>query len=49
LKAPDWSTIWGRTKSLDMKLDSVRTAEPISIAIDRLFGDQGLELRRLDG
>ena len=49
LKAPDWSTIWERTSGLDMELDGVRTAEPISIAIDRLFGDQGLELRRLDG
>jgi len=34
LKAPDWSTIWERTKSLDMKLDGVRTDQPISVAID---------------
>jgi len=34
LKPPDWSTIWERTKSLDMKLDGVRTDEPISVAID---------------
>ncbi len=34
LKAPDWSTIWERTKNLDMKLDGVRTDQPISIAID---------------
>jgi hypothetical protein len=34
LEVPDWSTIWERTKSLDMKLDGVNTNEPISIAID---------------
>jgi hypothetical protein len=34
LEAPDWSTIWERTKSLDMKLDGVKTNEPISIALD---------------
>jgi len=34
LEAPDWSTIWERTKSLDMKLDGVRTDQPISVAID---------------
>jgi len=34
LKAPDWSTIWERTKNLDMKLDGVRTDQPISVAID---------------
>lgn len=34
LKTPDWSTIWERTKKLDMELDGVRTDEPISIAID---------------
>lgn len=34
LKAPDWSTIWERTKDLDMTLDGVRTDEPISIALD---------------
>ena len=34
LEAPDWSTIWARTKDLDMTLDGVNTDEPISIAID---------------
>jgi len=34
LVAPDWSTIWERTKKLDMSLDGVDTDEPISIAID---------------
>jgi hypothetical protein len=34
LEAPDWSTIWERTKDLDMKFDSVKTDEPISIALD---------------
>lgn len=34
LEAPDWSTIWERTKSLDMKLDGVNTNEPISISLD---------------
>jgi hypothetical protein len=34
LEAPDWSTIWERTKTLDMKLDGVRTDQPISVAID---------------
>ena len=34
LEAPDWSTIWERTKSLDMTLDGVRTDQPISIALD---------------
>ena len=34
LKAPDWSTIWERTKSLDMELDGVDTDEPISVGID---------------
>ena len=34
LEAPDWSTIWARTKDLDMELDGVNTDEPISIAID---------------
>lgn len=34
LVAPDWSTIWERTKSLDMTLDGVKTDEPISIVLD---------------
>jgi IS5 family transposase len=34
LKAPDWSTIWERTKNLDMTLQGVRTDQPISIALD---------------
>lgn len=34
LEAPDWSTIWDRTKGLDMTLEGVRTDEPISVAID---------------
>jgi len=34
LEAPDWSTIWERTKNLDMTLDGVRTDQPISIALD---------------
>ena len=34
LKAPDWSTIWERTKGLDMTLEGVRTDQPISIALD---------------
>ena len=34
LEAPDWSTIWERTKNLDMSLEGVNTDEPISIAID---------------
>ena len=34
LEAPDWSTIWARTKDLDMTLEGVNTDEPISIAID---------------
>jgi Transposase DDE domain len=34
LEAPDWSTIWERTKGLDMKLEGVRTDQPISVAID---------------
>jgi hypothetical protein len=34
LRAPDWSTIWERTKSLDMRLEGVNTDEPISVAID---------------
>jgi hypothetical protein len=34
LKAPDWSTIWERTKNLDLTLDRVRTDRPISIALD---------------
>jgi len=34
LEAPDWSTIWERTRNLDMTLDGVKTDEPISIALD---------------
>ena len=34
LKAPDYTTIWERTKSLDMKLDGVKTDQPISVAVD---------------
>jgi hypothetical protein len=34
LETPDWSTIWERTKNLDMTLEGVRTDQPISIAID---------------
>jgi hypothetical protein len=34
LRAPDWSTIWERTKDLDMKLDGVKTDQPISIGVD---------------
>jgi hypothetical protein len=34
LKAPDWSTIWERTKKLDMKLNGVKTDQPISVAVD---------------
>jgi Transposase DDE domain len=34
LEAPDWSTIWERTKDLDMTLDGVKTDQPISIALD---------------
>lgn len=34
LEAPDWSTIWERTKGLDMTLEGVRTDQPISIALD---------------
>ena len=33
-RAPDWSTIWERTKGLDMTLEGVRTDWPISIALD---------------
>lgn len=34
LEAPDWSTIWERTKDLDVEFDGVKTNEPISIALD---------------
>src|SRR5712692_9353888 len=34
LEAPDWSTIWERTKNLDMTLEGVRMDQPISIALD---------------
>jgi hypothetical protein len=34
LKVPDYTTIWERTQDLDMKLDGVRTDQPISVAID---------------
>lgn len=34
LKAPDYTTIWERTKNLNMELDGVKTDEPISVAID---------------
>jgi len=34
LRAPDWSTIWERTKGLDMTLEGVKTDQPISIALD---------------
>ncbi|MGH9919709.1 MAG: IS5 family transposase [Nitrososphaerales archaeon] len=34
LEAPVYSTIWERTKDLDMTLDGVKTNEPISIAVD---------------
>ena len=34
LKASDYTTIWERTKSLDMKLDGVKTDQPISVAVD---------------
>jgi len=34
LEAPDWSTIWERTKNLDMTLEGVKTDQPISIALD---------------
>ncbi len=34
LKAPDYTTIWERTKNLDMELDGVKTDEPISVAMD---------------
>ncbi len=34
LKVPDYTTIWERTKNLNMELDGVKTDEPVSLAVD---------------
>ena len=34
LKVPDHTTIWERTKGLDMTLEGVKADQPISVALD---------------